>query len=115
ELGDSPTSLHVQMLLTPTFHPPCCLTIEDRAVTVELCCVILRDPDTLGTVFNDIWNGSGQPTHQIANLKVFSWSDIVELSPGQTARFHRLYAEVNPAGLEECDEVARDGIGIRLR
>jgi hypothetical protein len=77
--------------------------------------VILRDRDTLGAVFSGIWNGNGQPTQPIADLKVRSWSDIVELSPGQTDRFHRLSADVDPAYLEDCDEVARDGIGLRLR
>jgi hypothetical protein len=104
-----------RMLVIPTFHFPCCLTIEDRDTTAELSCVILRDRDIVNAAFNRIWNVRHRLPHSPAGLSAPVWADIVELTPQQLADFHQLCTDLNPAGLENCDEAVRDGIGLQLR
>lgn len=101
-----------QLLIIPTFHPPCCLRLSLATKEGELCFTLLAKHAS--DLFAAIWRNPTQ-----LDGKLIHWArqscveEITGLNSAQVARFRQKIHLLGPMTFSDINLSARDGVSIR--
>ena len=99
----APDTRCYQLLLSPTFHMPACIEVEETSGCVALALVILRDRDALNAVAGALFRRGAVWPVPAELAKGACWEDSLIPPPEQQAHFRRVCEDVDPWGLRDYD------------